>query len=142
MIHYQLRCGAGHDFDGWFRDGAAYESQAGAGLLRCPSCGDGAVTRALMAPALARRRDAVPAKPERAPEVPDETRAVLQRLRAEVERRCDYVGADFAAEARRIHEGGSDRRAIYGETTPDQAEALAEDGIGFARIPWVKRAEG
>jgi hypothetical protein len=74
--------------------------------------------------------------------VPDHVRAMLQRLRAQVERDCDYVGAEFADEARRIHKGESDARGIYGETSPDEAEALAEEGIEVAKIPWVPRADG
>jgi hypothetical protein len=74
--------------------------------------------------------------------IPDHVRAMLQKLRSEVERRCDYVGPRFADEARRIHTGEAPARGIYGETTPDQAEALADEGIGFSRIPWVPRADG
>lgn len=74
--------------------------------------------------------------------MPDHIRAQLQRMRAEVEKQCDYVGAEFAAEARRIHTGESAARGIYGETTAEEAEALAEDGIEVARIPWVPRADG
>jgi hypothetical protein len=74
--------------------------------------------------------------------LPDEVRAVLQRLRAEVEQRCDYVGPRFADEARAMHHGEQPRRSIYGETTPDEAETLADEGIEVARIPWVPRADG
>ncbi|MGH7042137.1 MAG: DUF1178 family protein [Acetobacteraceae bacterium] len=74
--------------------------------------------------------------------IPDHMRAMLQKLRSEVERRCDYVGPRFAEEARRIHASDAPARGIYGETTQDQADALAEDGIGFSRIPWVPRADG
>lgn len=74
--------------------------------------------------------------------LPDALRAKLQRLRAEIERNCDYVGPNFAEEARRIHTGEADARAIYGETTKEQAEALAEDGVPFASIPWVPPADG
>ena len=73
---------------------------------------------------------------------PDQMRAMLQRMRAEVEKKCDYVGPAFAEEARKIHRGESAQRGIYGETTPDQAEALSDEGIEFARIPWVPRADG
>lgn len=155
MIHYQLRCSADHHFDGWFRDSAAFDAQAERGLVSCPACGDTAVNRALMAPRIKKGAvvvdasgapDAVPA-PAAAPEkagvaVPDHVRAMLQKLRAEVERNCDYVGPGFADEARRIHRGESDKRGIYGESTPEQAEALAEEGIEVARIPWVPRADG
>lgn len=153
MIHYQLRCNDDHEFDGWFKDSASFEAQASRGLLECPHCGSASVERALMTPAVPRKGRAkvealpVPATPQ-APiavagdQVPDRLRAMLQRLRAEVEKNCDYVGEDFASEARRIHNGEVDPRGIYGETTAEEAEALAEDGIDIARIPWVPRADG
>lgn len=154
MIHYQLRCSADHNFDGWFRDSAAFDAQAERGLVSCPACGDTVVNRALMAPRIKKgvavvdasgAPDAVPAPagPEKAGmAMPDHVRAMLQKLRADVERNCDYVGPGFAEEARRIHNGESDKRGIYGESTPEQAEALADEGIEVARIPWVPRADG
>ena len=145
MIHYQLRCARDHGFDGWFRDSAAFEAQAERGLVACPECGETKVNRALMAPKVARQRETVDqsgqAQPEKQAVLPDATRAALQRRRAEVEKRCDYVGGDFAEEARRMHRGESERAGIYGETTPDQAEALAEEGIAVARIPWLPKAD-
>ncbi len=157
MIHYQLRCPEGHAFDGWFRDSATFDEQAGAGLVECPECGDTGVERALMTPSVAKRealpvpaadRAVVAAEPSVTPEkvaagrLPAQMLAALQRMRAEVEKHCDYVGPDFADEARKIHRGEVDVRAIYGETTDEQAESLAEEGIAVARIPWVPRADG
>lgn len=155
MIHYQLRCDAAHEFDAWFRDSATFDDQAARGLLECPHCGERQVSRALMTPAVPSKRrrpvqpaavaepagDAPAAAEPSSPAIPDHVRAVLQRLRGEVERRCEYVGERFAAEARRIHEGESTRRGIYGETTPEQAEQLAEDGIEVTQIPWLPRAD-
>ena len=69
--------------------------------------------------------------------MPAQLRALLARMRAEVEKNCDYVGQDFAEEARKIHNGEAEARGIYGETTDSEAEALKEDGIEFARLPWV-----
>jgi hypothetical protein len=161
MIHYQLRCRDGHEFDGWFKDSASFEKQAAAGLLCCPVCGNRRIERALMAPAVPHKKTAraiatvaatpaaagastAPAAPQAAVtgSMPDHVRAMLQRLRAEVEKTCDYVGREFAEEARRIHRGESSRRGIYGEATPAEAEALADEGIDVARIPWVPRADG
>ncbi|HET8996609.1 MAG TPA: DUF1178 family protein [Acetobacteraceae bacterium] len=159
MIHYQLRCSQQHEFDGWFKDSAAFEQQAKRGLVDCPVCGDVQVTRALMAPAVTTREAAPPQPPQPAPQspaapaeapparmaggkLPAHMVAMLQRLRSEVEKNCDYVGPAFADEARKIHRGESEKRGIYGETTPDQAESLAEEGIEVARIPWVPRADG
>ena len=74
--------------------------------------------------------------------IPAQMIALLQRMRDQVEKRCDYVGPGFADEARKIHRGESQERAIYGETTPDEAETLAEEGIEIHAIPWVPPADG
>jgi hypothetical protein len=154
MIHYQLQCDKAHAFDGWFKDSASFEKQAKRGLIECPECGGTDVERALMAPSLAKRGgvaapvEAPPAAVEAPPEkaatgrLPAQMLAVLQRMRAEVEKNCDYVGAEFADKARAMHRGEAEPKGIYGETTEEQAESLAEEGISVAKIPWVPRADG
>ncbi len=157
MIHYQLRCGQDHGFDGWFKDSATFENQAKCGLVECPVCGGTDVERALMAPAVARRESLpVPVESPQPPaaepppaevkiaagRMPAQMMAALQRIREEVEKRCDYVGPDFVDEARKMHRGEVEPRSIYGEATEDQAESLSEDGIEVTRIPWVPRADG
>jgi hypothetical protein len=156
MIHYQLRCSRGHEFDGWFQDSAAFERLVAAKLVDCPQCGDQSVTRALMAPAVASRergekllmppRAEAPTPPpgSSAPPgkaIPAQLLAMLQRMRAEIERTCDYVGPRFAEEARRIHRQEAPARGIYGEASADEVELLTEEGIEVARIPWVPRAD-
>jgi hypothetical protein len=158
MISFSLRCDAGHQFDSWFRNSDAFESQARAGLVECPHCGSAKVEKALMAPAVAKvagakgRPDAVPAPApaEAAPvpakavvpkAMPAELVSLLQRMRAEVEKNCDYVGNQFAEEARRIHNGDADERGIYGEATEAEAEALRDEGIEIGNIPWLPRAD-
>jgi hypothetical protein len=168
MIHYQLRCDTDHAFDGWFKDSASFDRQSEMGLIACPLCNSVTVSRALMAPALGRGTrhtrtiqaaeengppsapaasdGAVPAiaQPPGAPaaaEIPDKLRSLLQRLRSDVEKHCDYVGKDFADEARRIHYGETKARGIYGETTASEAEALADEGIEFGMMPWLRRSD-
>lgn len=181
MIHYQLRCESSaddgpHAFDGWFKDSAAFEKLAKAGMVECPVCGGTKVSRALMAPAIAKtpgvkgRPEAAPpappaaartggaptggqvpaqpvAPPAAAGRIPAQVLALLQRVRAEVERNCEYVGRAFSEEARKLHkqmqEGTleGERRGIYGEATEAEAEALREEGIAVARIPWVPPAD-
>ncbi len=161
MIHYNVRCGHAHEFDGWYRDSAAFDRLAKRGMVECPVCGDTKVERALMTPAVS-TREAAPrpiAVPQQLPQataspkpeppmamtggpIPDQMRAMLQRMRAEVEKSCDYVGPSFAEEARKIHRGEAEQRSIYGETTPEQAETLSDEGVAFSRIPWVPRADG
>jgi hypothetical protein len=169
MIRYDLQCEAcDHAFDGWFRDSEAFARLAAAQLVECPSCGASRVSKQLMTPAVrkapgvkgrpeATGRAVAPPRPAAPPPagpadgpapsqavagpIPAQVLAVLQRMRAEIEQRCDYVGRDFADEARRMHRGESERGGIYGETTPDEAEALRDEGIDIASIPWVPRAE-
>lgn len=159
MIRFSLRCENDHQFESWFKDGAAYDKMAGAGLVECPTCGATHVSKALMTPAVAKapgvkgRPEAVPAKlpaptpPADGPRhaagpMPAQVVALLQRMRQEIETNCDYVGPDFAREARRIHDGEVEARGIYGEASDEEAEALRDDGIEIARIPWVQRSDG
>ena len=160
MIRYELRCDQAHEFDGWFKDSAAFDKLAGAGLVECPHCGPAKVAKRLMAPAIPKKgrparntkAEAPPAPVPEAPTAPPsppalpaaalaampaEMRAMLRHLRTEVEKNCDYVGADFAEEARKIHHGEAEARGIFGEASEDEAEALREEGIEVARIPWV-----
>ncbi len=70
MIHYQLRCEAGHEFDGWFKDSASFEIQAASSLVECPSCGSFQVSRALMALAIPRKGRELIVAAEPPPPVP------------------------------------------------------------------------
>ncbi len=156
MIRFALRCDNAHEFESWFKDGAAYDRMAAAGLVECPVCGDTRVAKALMAPAIAKapgvkgRSDPAPAPapaakaaaPVASGPIPAQLLALLQRMRAEVEKNCDYVGKDFAEEARRIAKGESEERGIYGEASEAEAEALRDEGIEVARLPWVPRSDG
>jgi hypothetical protein len=131
MIRFSLRCASGHEFEAWFRNGDGYATQQAAGEIACPECGDAHVEKALMAPSIGRSRESGP------PMSPAQLRAALSQLRQQVESHCDYVGPQFADEARRIHYGESDPRGIYGEATENESRELAEEGIKFGRIPWV-----
>jgi hypothetical protein len=166
MIRFSLRCANGHEFDSWFKDGATFDRMSGGGLVECPVCGDTHVAKALMTPAIAKPRG-VKGRPEAAPlpaaapvaaptpaapppaegprlaagPMPAQVLALLQRMRAEVEKNCDYVGGSFAEEARRIHHGEAEARGIYGEASDDEAEALRDEGIDVARLPWVPHSD-
>lgn len=153
MILYNLRCAQGHEFEGWFRNGDAFDRQAKARSVTCPICGIAEVEKALMAPRIAKgagRKDEgreVAAVPEVLP--PDEAEVakaaemlrVLREARRMVEANLDYVGPNFAEEARKIHYGETEKHGIYGESTAEEAEALREEGIEFGRIPWVPLAD-
>lgn len=155
MILFELKCTSDHRFEVWFRDGAAYEAQAAAGSIACPLCGDARVTKAPMAPRIAKgRKDPAETKvvaPAAAPAaVETDSKALalqaevlrqLGELRRTVEENCDYVGDCFAEEARRIHYGETDARGIYGEVSPDEVTELKDEGVAIHRIPWLPRTD-
>jgi hypothetical protein len=128
MIHYALVCDdGGHDFDGWFRDSAAFESQSAQGLVSCPYCASTNVTRAVMAPHVAR-----------APHADDAAhllRNMIRELRDNVVAVTEDVGERFPEEARAIEDGDAQRRPIRGRATFEEAKALLEDGIQILPIP-------
>jgi hypothetical protein len=134
MIRFALNCENDHDFDGWFRSGADFETQRKRGLVSCPKCHSSRIEKALMAPAVATSR-----KSEKvalaASDRQREVMAKLKELAENVRKDADYVGDKFAEEARKIHFGETDPRGIYGEATLDEARELAEDGVEFMPLP-------
>jgi hypothetical protein len=139
MIKYAIKCSADHSFDSWFQSAAAYEALKGAGHVSCPVCGSTTVEKGLMAPAV-RVSDTgeMAAVPDRSLAAPGtDVEAALAALRRQIEANSDYVGLNFAAEARRIHAGDAPERSIYGEARADDARALIEDGVPVAPLPFV-----
>jgi hypothetical protein len=135
MILYELKCAKDHQFEGWFPSGAAYEAQLAARELSCPLCGDRKIDKAVMAPRIGK----TPAAPTQATRMAMNAKAALVELRKKIEADCDYVGPEFAEEARRIHYGETEERGIYGEASDEQAQGLLDEGIAVAKIPWVPR---
>jgi hypothetical protein len=129
MIRYELRCANGDEFEAWFGSIADYDRQVEAGLIECPVCGSKHVQKAPMAPAVVTGRSK-DAQKEKAVAM-----AMAAKVREHIKSNFDYVGDKFADEARKIHHGESDERAIWGEATPEEAEALAEEGIPAAPLP-------
>jgi hypothetical protein len=144
MIRYALRCERDHAFESWFRDSRAFDDQSRAGLVECPSCGSRQVTKGLMAPSVmtSRRRVETPAPPtpSQAPvalldEKTRQLRALMRELRDHVVKNSDDVGAAFPEQARKMHDGLMEHRAIRGEASPDDVRSLLEDGIEIMPVP-------
>lgn len=134
MIQYSLICDGDHKFDAWFRNADAYEDQHKKGIVTCPSCGSGKISKALMAPAVSRKSSEKVAMSIGHPQQA-ELRAAMKALRDKVTAEADYVGDKFADEARKIHDNETEARGIYGEATREEAAALLEDGIDVIPLP-------
>lgn len=139
MIRYDLKCSKGHDFDGWFQSAEAFESLRRAGHVTCILCGTAEVEKRVMAPAVRPAR-AVGEKPK-LKEPQNDLEAAFAEMRAQIEANSDYVGLNFAAEARAMYEGTIDERSIYGEAKPDEARALLDDGIPVAPLPFMPKRQ-
>lgn len=136
MIQYSLVCEREHKFDAWFRNAEAYDAQQKKGIVTCPVCGSGDVHKALMAPAVARKKQDKVALSIGHPQQ-TELRAAMRALRDKITSEADYVGDRFASEARRIQDNEAPARGIYGEATSEEVAGLIEDGIDFMPIPNV-----
>lgn len=135
MIKYQLRCGDGCEFEGWFRSSDDFDLQAARGMLECPACGSSKISRAVMAPAVVRgarkRKNEQPSEADMRRVMNEAAR----RARDYVEKNFDYVGERFPEEARRIHYGETAERSIWGEASGKVVKELIDEGVTVAPVP-------
>jgi hypothetical protein len=130
MIRYSLICDAGHNFESWFRDSASFEKQAAEGRIACPFCESTKIARDVMAPSVAKPREDVARE-----DVARELRLKLRELHDAVVAHTEDVGERFPEEARAMEDGDTERRAIRGRATFEEAKALLEEGIEILPIP-------
>ncbi len=134
MIVFDLICRPlGHVFEAWFGSSEEYDSQRERGLVQCPVCDAAQVEKAVMAPRLGPKGDAQSVK---------RMLAEMAAVQREILKGSEYVGEGFAEEARSIHLGEADARAIHGRATPEQSASLIEEGIKVAPLPFPVTAPG
>ena len=146
-----LQCAHAHVFEGWFGSEEDYASQRDLGLLSCPMCGNTQVEKKLSAPRLNLKSSARSTAPDAPPEgsggplseapasiadlTPAQIQAAYTHVVREMIRQTEDVGERFAEEARAIHAGEAQERGIRGHATPEQAQALADEGIAVMALP-------
>jgi hypothetical protein len=159
MIVFDLLCGEGHRFEGWFGSAADFAAQKERRQLACPGCGNAQVERVpsvsrvnLGAPEpkpAGRGRPAQepagtpaqgPGAPQRMPEMEGKdpfaiAQMLYSRMLDELLTRTQDVGKDFPAEARRIFYEEAPARAIRGVASAREHDELMDEGIPVARLP-------
>ena len=143
MIIFELCCAHGHRFEGWFASGEEFARQQERSLVTCPLCDDAHIERlpsARVSVPKGAARDNAPAA-EAGEERNDVQNAALglpadaiAKLR-EIVRNTENVGRRFPEEARKIHYREVEPRAIRGQASRDEAQALVDEGIDFASLP-------
>lgn len=152
-----LQCAAQHSFEGWFGSEEDFQSQLSRGLVECPMCGSAEVVKMLSAPRL---NLGAGRTPEKAPEnLPTAAATSSESVAATLAPTADMqlawlkmvqhvmantedVGKQFAQEARKIHYGESEERAIRGHASPEETEALLDEGISVMPLPLPAALKG
>jgi len=130
MIHFTLHCEREHDFEGWFRSNDDFDAQVEKHLVACPVCGSHSVSKALMSPSVTTGR-----QKEKMAVAMSKMASELREMAKKVRDNADYVGGDFAEEARKIHFGEAKKRGIYGEASHGEVKSLLEDGVDVMPLP-------
>jgi len=161
MKVFDLQCAQQHVFEGWFGSDADYNDQQARGLVTCPLCGDATIQKMLSAPRLNLKASRGNEQPTNAKadaqslvkgETPSEAspqggvqampanlmQARLMRAMREVLAKSEDVGERFADQARAMHHGDIEQRSIRGQTTPDVAMELVEEGIDVMPLPQLQ----
>jgi hypothetical protein len=129
VIKYRLQCAHAHEFEGWFASSASYEVQEAAGQITCPACNSSDVAKSIMAPNVSvKTRRAVD-------EIPTRYRNLVHEVHKAVVANSEDVGTRFPEEARKIHYREVEERAIRGVASPEEAEALVDEGIEIMALP-------
>jgi len=157
MIVYDLNCEHGHRFEGWFGSSSDFADQKDRGLVACPECGSAIIDKAPMAPAVGAKGNSG-RKPEKSdgpvgpPSDPDagaqdvsnrpvpaevsKALEVLAKAQAKALEKSTWVGSDFARRSREMHYGERDNAPIHGQTSIEEAEALVDEGVSIAPLPF------
>lgn len=134
MIIFDLKCAPqGHVFEAWFGSSEDYEGQRARGLVSCPLCGSAEIGKAPMAPAVGAKGNQADGLP------PSEMKKLLGAMadaQKKVLENSEHVGPRFADEARAIHLGEAEARAIHGQATSEQADELRDEGIPVETLPF------
>ena len=135
MINYTLKCDQNHSFDSWFKSAEAFEMLVKKSMVVCSECGSTKITKAIMAPSVStsRKKDNKHQKLEKKSKLKND----ILELKKKIEANSEYVGNNFANEARSMYLGETPERSIYGEAKADDAKKLIDDGIPVMPLPFL-----
>ncbi len=137
MIKYNLKCQNGHEFESWFSNSDEFDKLNKKNLLECIYCSSKNIEKSIMSPMISSLK-----KDDKIEIISKDfknEKANLLQLRKYIEKNFDYVGKDFSKKVREVYYDKKSKKAIYGTTTSEEREELAEEGIDLLTIPWVNK---
>ena len=138
MIKYNLKCHNYHEFESWFSNSKEFDKLSKQELLECIFCSSKKINKSIMAPTILNSKEKNNQTEMINKDLKDEKNKLLN-LRKFIETNFDYVGKDFGKKVREVYYDKKNKKAIYGTTTPEEREELADEGIDLLSIPWVNK---
>ena len=137
MIKYSLNCkNCNLNFESWFASSKEFDKLKQKKLLNCHNCNSIKVDKSLMAPSINKKNIE---KNENETKKYKEIKETITKYQKFIKNNFDYVGENFAYEARSIHYNNKKKnKGIYGTATKEDLKELSEEGIDAQMIPWVE----
>ena len=141
MIKYKLTCkDCDTSFDSWFASSSEYEKLKKMRHINCHECNSLKVEKSLMSPNILNSKKQVSEIEKNKKYI--KVRNKIKEYQKFIKNNFDYVGKNFAYEARSIHYNDIKKtKGIYGNATAEEVKELKEEGIETEIIPWVNDNE-
>ena len=138
MIKYQLECkNCNLVFNSWFASSNEYEKLKLKNLINCHQCNSKKIEKSLMAPKLLNKVDKI--KNEKNLNKSKVINKKIREYQKFIKKNFDYVGENFAYEARSIHYNNKKKeKGIFGSASRKEIKELKEEGINTQEIPWIE----
>tara|TARA_B100001057_G_scaffold444696_1_gene481857 strand:+ start:1342 stop:1761 length:420 start_codon:yes stop_codon:yes gene_type:complete len=137
MIKYNLKCQNNHEFESWFSNSEEFDKLNKKNLLECIYCTSKKINKSIMSPMVSSKINKK--KIELVNKNFENEKNKLLQLKKYIEKNFDYVGKDFSKKVREVYYDKKSKRGIYGKTTSEEREELAEEGIDLLSIPWPNK---
>ena len=138
MIKYKLICNkCNFSFDSWFASSQEYEKLKKIKLLSCHNCNSKQVEKTLMAPKLINQSKTEESESKNINFL--QLNKKIKKYKKFIKDNFNYVGENFAYEARTIHYDNKKKiKGIYGTASNEEVKELKEEGIVTETIPWIE----
>ena len=138
MIKYNLKCKNKHEFESWFSDSKEFDRLKRKNLIECIFCQSKRIEKSIMAPNVANTKLQNKQKKISSLKMKNFKKDLI-KLRKFVEKNFEYVEHNFANKVREVYYDKKNNRSIYGTTTPEEREELADEGIDLLSVPWTDK---